>query len=314
MSKDDDKKLQKGLIITDDIAINPILDSNLYRDAIVKIVKESFPNFTIGIFADWGTGKTTLLNAIDKDLQKDKDLVIVRFESWSYEREEQFALIPLLKTIAFALPNEKEFTNLKQKLKRGAINFAKKTPDILSSIIAKYVSEDIAKFSKEAFDSIKKEFNSKFELLTEIDKDTLYFDGFEDIKQEIQRIYQNKPNFKIVVFIDDLDRCSPVKTLEVLESIKVFLGMEGFIYILGLSHDIVSKLIDIEYEKSGIKEEQYIKKMIQIPITLPKWNNNDIIELVRDLTKKGIIHDKYKDIVNKNIDLISIAIENNPRN
>lgn len=132
------------------------------------------------------------------------------------------------------------------------------------------MSDDIAKFSKEAFDSIKKEFNSKFELLTEIDKDTLYFDGFEDIKQEIQNIYQKNLNFKIVVFIDDLDRCSPAKTLEVLESIKVFLGMEGFIYILDLSHDIVSKLIDIEYEKSSIKGEQYIKKMIQIPIHLPK--------------------------------------------
>lgn len=148
MSKDADKKLQKGLIITDDVAINPILDFNLYRDAIVNIVKESFPNFTIGIFGGWGTGKTTLLNAIDKELQKDKDLVIVRFESWRYEREDQFALIPLLKTIAFALPNEKEFTNLKQKLKRGAINFAKKTPDIyllLSQNICQMILQNFLK-------------------------------------------------------------------------------------------------------------------------------------------------------------------------
>ena len=51
-----------------------------------------------------------------------------------------------------------------------------------------------------------------------------------------------------------------MKTLEVIESIKVFLGMEGSIYILGLSHDIISKLIDLAYEKSGVTGEQYIKK------------------------------------------------------
>ena len=66
---------------------------------------------------------------------------------------------------------------------------------------------------------------------------------------------------------------SKKKTLEVLESIKVFLGMEGFMYVIGLSHDIVTKLIDIDYKESGVKGEQYIKKIIQIPITLPNLVN-----------------------------------------
>jgi hypothetical protein len=89
--------------------------------------------------------------------------------------------------------------------------------------------------------------------------------------------------------------------------------MDGFIYILGISHDVVSKLIDIEYEKSGVKGEQYIRKMIQIPITLPKWDNQDIIKLVRDFVNKGTIHINYKKDIDENIDLISTAIENNPR-
>ena len=280
-------RYQRGLIITDDIAVEPILDFDLYRDAIVTIIEKSYPKFTIGIFGDWGTGKTTLMNTIDESLKEFKnEIITVRFETWRYEREEQFVLIPLLKTIAFALPEEKEFTNLKQKLKRGAVNFLKKTPDIISSIISKYVNEDVGTISKQAFDSFKEEFNSKMELLAEVDRDTLYFDGFEEIKNEINKIRKDKHDFRIVVFIDDLDRCSPKKSLEVLESIKVFLGMEGFIYVVGLSYDIVTKLIDIEYEKNGVKGEEYIKKIIQIPITLPKWINSDIISLVQDLKNK----------------------------
>jgi hypothetical protein len=67
-----------------------------------------------------------------------------------------------------------------------------------------------------------------------------------------------------------------MKTLEVLESIKVFLGMEGFVYVIGLSHDVVTKLIDIAYKETGVKGERYLKKMIQILITLPNWDNKGI--------------------------------------
>jgi GTPase SAR1 family protein len=301
---------QRGLIITYDIAIHPILDFNLYTNAVVKIIKDSFPKFTIGLFGDWGTGKTTLMNSIYAKLQNDNQAVLVRFETWRYEREEQFALIPLLKTIAFALPDEKQFQPLKQKLKRGAIGFLKKTPDIVSSIISKY-SENAGKIAQEAIDSFRKEFNSKVELFAEVDKDTLYFDGFEDIQKEIKDIRQENPAFRIVVFVDDLDRCSPKKTLEVLESIKVFLGMDGFVYVIGLSHDIVTKLIDIEYKETGVKGEQYIKKMIQIPITLPKWDNKDITQLIQDFKDKELIHKNYMDMIDQ--ELISIAVENNPR-
>jgi GTPase SAR1 family protein len=308
------ENLQNGLIIVDDITTDPILDFVLYRDAISRIIKNSYPKFTIGIFGDWGTGKTTLMNSIVQFLKDDKNIVVVRFESWRYEREDQFALIPLLKTIAFAFPgNEERYQDIKQRLKSGATSLLKKTPDIISSVLAKYLGDQAGKITKEMIEDLRKEVNAKVELLVEVDRDTLYFDGFEDIRKEIIKIRKENLSFRIVVFIDDLDRCSPKKTLEVLESIKIFLGMEGFIYVLGLSHDIISKLIDLEYKESGVKGEQYIKKIIQIPITLPKWNNEDIIDLVLNLVEKGIINEDYQEKIKENIDLISVAIEHNPR-
>ena len=307
----EDELFQRGLILTDDVASDPILDFNLYSNAIVNIVRNSHPKFTIGIFGDWGAGKTTLINSVDKALQTDKDLIRIKLEVWRYKRE-QFPLVSLLKSIAYALPAVKQFEELKQKLETSAINFLKKTPDILTSIISKYASEE-DEISHEMLESFKKELNSKIQLIAELDRDTVYFDGFEEIKKEIKNLRLNNPAFRIIVFVDDLDKCSPKKALEILELIRVFHDIEGFVYIIGISHDMIIKLSNIENNETSNDGEHYIKKLIQIPITLPKWSNQDIVNLVKDLVKKGMIHDKFKEVVDKNIELISVAIDNNPR-
>jgi uncharacterized protein YjbI with pentapeptide repeats len=307
----EDELFQRGLILTDDIVIDPILDFNLYRNAIVNIVKNSHPKFTIGIFGDWGAGKTTLINSVDKALQTDKNITRVRLEAWRYKRE-QFPLVSLLKSIAYALPAENQYEDLKQKLETSAINFLKKTPDIITSIISKYASEE-DEISHEMFDSFKKELHSKIQLISGLDRDTIYFDGFEKIKKEIKNLRLDNPQFRIIVFVDDLDKCSPKKALEILEMIRVFHDIEGFIYIIGISHDMMVKLSKIQNNEMSNEGEHYIKNLIQVPITLPRWSNHDIVKLVRDFIKKDMIHDKFKDVVDKNIELISVAIDNNPR-
>jgi uncharacterized protein YjbI with pentapeptide repeats len=310
LSREDDL-FQRALILTDDIAIDPILDFNLYRDAIVNIVNNSSPKFTIGIIGEWGAGKTTLINSVDKALETDKSLIRVRLQAWRY-KWEQFPLASLLKSIAYALPAEKQFEDLKQRLETGAINFLKNTVDILTSIISKYASEEY-EISQEMFDTFKKELNSKIQLIAELDRDTVYFDGFEEIKKEIKNLRLQNPAFRIIVYVDDLEKCSPKKAFELLEIIRVFQDVEGFIFIIGISHDMLIKLSYIEDNEKSNEGEHYIKKLIQVPIALPKWSNQDIVKLVRDFIKKGMIHDKFKEVVDKNIELISVAIDNNPR-
>ena len=308
MSKEE--LFRRGLILTDEIAVDPILDFNLYRNAIVSIINNSIPKFTIGIFGEWGIGKTTLINSVDTALQTDENLIRVRFEGWRYI-QEQLPLVSLLKNIAYALPDKKQFEVLKLKLVTSSINFLKNTPEILTSVISKFASEE-DEISQEMFDSFKKELNSKIQLIAELDKDTVYFDGFDEIKNEIKNLRLVNPSFRIIVFVDDLDKCSPKKVHEILEIIRVFQDVEGIIFIVGLSDDMINKLGEMGTRGKN-NGDHYIKNLIQIHISLPKWSNQDIVKLVRDFIKKGMIHDKLKDVVDKNIELISLAIENNPR-
>jgi predicted ATPase len=77
MSKHNDES-KRSLILTDDIEINPILDFDLYTNTIFKIIENSYPKFTIGIFGDWGTGKTTLMNSV-YNMLNDKNIIKVHF-------------------------------------------------------------------------------------------------------------------------------------------------------------------------------------------------------------------------------------------
>ena len=152
----------------------------------------------------------------------------------------------------------------------------------------------------------------KIEHLDEIDKDTIYFDGINKIEGEITKIIDKHPNSRVVVFIDDLDRCSPKKALEVFESIKVFLDLKGFIYILGLSQETIDKIITGEYEKSGIKGEHYIRKIIQIPIIVPYWSTSDLEQLIEQVLSKKL-DAEYARIITENKGMITSAVELNPR-
>ncbi len=70
-------------------------------------------------------------------------------------------------------------------------------------------------------------------------------------------------SIRIVVFIDDLDRCLPDRAVEFLKVIKLFLDIKGYLFVLGIDRDVVEK------DSFEIFPEDYLDKMIQLPLELP---------------------------------------------
>src|SRR5262249_38411648 len=105
---------------------------------------------------------------------------------------------------------------------------------------------------------------------------TLYYNAFELLREAAppsNAIGDDVP--KVVVFIDDLDRCMPAKAVRLLESIKLVLTQPGFIYVLGLDKPVVERFIEVEYRKALgnyealVRGVKYLDKLVQLPLHLP---------------------------------------------
>jgi hypothetical protein len=80
--------------------------------------------------------------------------------------------------------------------------------------------------------------------------------------------------------VDDLDRCLPQGALDVLEAMKLFFDLEGFVFVVGLDQSVVERSIDLKYRSeltssSGsdngayqIRGADYIKKIFQVPFSV----------------------------------------------
>ena len=82
----------------DDPASKLSLGFDDYAGALAEIAGLSRPQFAIGVFGAWGSGKTTLMRAMQTTLAANPTVVPVWFNAWRYEKEEHL-IVPLLDTI-----------------------------------------------------------------------------------------------------------------------------------------------------------------------------------------------------------------------
>ncbi len=295
-------------ILIDNIETRPTHEFAALARTISTIVKNSTPHFTIGIYGEWGTGKTTLMKAIEKKLvgdeefQKEQKILPIWFNAWKYEHEDNLATFFLLRTIAYAMENHEKFYPVSQLIFKGLTLFGKNLAQELSmSIISKQGETDSS-------------LDEKMKCVHRLYKDSVYFDGLERIKNEMKRIRESDPDkeYRVVIFIDDLDRCSPSKALEVLESMKLFLDIEGFVFIMGLNYKTVTTLISHAYQTTGVQGEDYIKKIIQIPIKIPTWSHENMIDLIETKIVPNL-NEEYTMFLRKNSAMIAKVVEYNPR-
>jgi predicted KAP-like P-loop ATPase len=81
-------------IVADIPQSDPRLGFAEYAEALADAIRGGTPpQFTIGIYGPWGSGKSSLLNVIHRELTRGEDVLPVFFDAWRYERSE-YIVVP----------------------------------------------------------------------------------------------------------------------------------------------------------------------------------------------------------------------------
>jgi hypothetical protein len=182
------------------------------------------------------------------------------FNAWVHGREEPIGLA-LLHQMLTELKKEDG-----SKVKIG---------NVLANVGKLLVDVGLRKTTGITFEEAKDLFETSIET-----KNTLR-DDFEKV------IGECLPDKRLVVFIDDLDRCLPEKAIEIFEVIKQFLDVPRCVFVIGVAGEVIEQGIAAIYEigkqKKLIEGKDYIEKIIQIPFTLPPIREEVMIRFIESL-------------------------------
>jgi energy-coupling factor transporter ATP-binding protein EcfA2 len=272
----------------------PALGFNQYAEALKNILEQGEPQFAVGIFGGWGSGKTTLMQAIESRLNKE-NTISVQFSAWRYEKEKHL-IVPLLDTVRESLVQW-------SGQRRTGWKDAKKTASTIGKVMASLIAGLSLKIGvpgsvELSFDANKALASGR--LFGEEERNakvprSFYHASFRALNGAFSQLISINPEFRIVVFIDDLDRCLPEGTLEVLESMKLFFDLRGFVFVVGLDRSVVEWCIDNKYGTAGTADDEenrahyqirgsdYIKKIFQVPFRLAPVGITQLSEFLDSL-------------------------------
>jgi hypothetical protein len=234
-------------ILVDEPPKKPVLGFDETADALAEVIRKSKPQFAIGIFAGWGSGKTTLMHMIREKLSP-SDCVCVEFNAWRFE-SEPVLLVPLLDTIRGALEEWSKKQTDRSSRKR-AERAAGRLARVVRGLAAGLSGEvGVPGALKIGFDA-GKAMNAFSAGRHPTGPQSLYVAAFEELSNTMEEFRKGGAT-RVVIFIDDLDRCLPSKALNVLESLKLFFDLDGFIFVAGLDQRVVERAVRAHFAESG---------------------------------------------------------------
>ena len=300
-----------------------------YVNALAGILMD--PNIhtplTLGIFGDWGSGKTSLMLQLKKEVTGGKEgrptHRAVWFNAWKYNQEDALwraLLLVLLDDLAQllaadpppAVAGEPDPQELLERLRAALYRDTSWTekgerhPDWTAALTAgaglafNLVLSGVGLGLVDTVMDEARKTLGKGEPVSQLSKLAQAFKR-EDVlhtQAQLRSLEQFQANFarlvdmlvrrtdgkkrKLVIFVDDLDRCTPDKAMQVLEALKLFLDVPGCIVVLALSAQEIENAVLLRYQ-GKVNPKEYLEKIIQVPFIIPPIENEAMQQYVEQL-------------------------------
>ena len=277
-----------------------------YLNSLYTFIEDCSTPISIAVQGDWGSGKSSMMGMLQEKLEANPNYKCIWFNTWQFSQFDLSDELPyvFINTLCKKLESFSEPASISHitKVKNTVFSL---TGHILKSAIDNQLGDGLVDGAK---DIIK-----PTEILNKIEEITNLKDNFQSaIKQCLGDDLENN---KLIIFIDDLDRLQPVRAIEFLEMMKLFLDCEGCVFVLAIDTSVVYQGLTAKYGNiSPEKQKSFFDKLIQLPFQMPvaQYNFDEYLDdiLPKDFYNKLLSDRDTFDIIRK---LINLAADNNPR-
>ena len=296
------------MILSDNETKHDLLNNQAIARTIVSIIKDSKESISIGVHGDWGAGKSSILamveeevsNVVEKNNNNEKPFkaTSIRFNGWQHQGFED-SKIALMSAIVSQLVELAE----EHPIKEGARSVKEIAKNLWKNINWLSVAKQVGSvgFSlatgtapltilTNAFETIKGHVESKEHVeealgtigeyiqKAAVSEDTSSLKEFNAFRKNFKELLEAAEINKLVVIIDDLDRCLPSVAIETLEAVRMFMFMKETAFVIGADEIMIRYAVkkyfpDMEREK-GVNigtdyADKYLEKLIQVPFRIP---------------------------------------------
>lgn len=263
----------------------PTLNDSLnWEKEVIRLSSRMSGCLTPHVFAisgDWGSGKTSFMRQIQYQLggnmpkdgsielhsrrlkKLNGDVITVWFDAWRYQNEP-VPIVALLHemrrqvTLLSAVPSHVK--------KLGYITLASAL-DGITKAAHKITLESIPNIETIKKNAEDWERSRHSELLS---TDSIRNNLQEAIKSLLPSASKEA---RVVIFIDDLDRCNPQAAIRLLEGLKIYLSIPKCIFVLGMNErilvDAISEEVSLGTEDKKLRASHYIEKICTDIYRLP---------------------------------------------
>ena len=263
----------------------PTLLDSLDRKALIHEVGDAIATCTppqvFGVHGDWGMGKTSFLHqvqwyltgecpqlpdAVAKEAAANdinvgphrRAICAIWFDAWRYQYEDA-PVIALLQEMRAQLSGMTRARNVASVAVRGAL---------LS------IEEETKKigFRYSKFQQANREWKSEH-LADPLPSYTIRSFLSEAIDQLLPRKTRDLDTTpRLVIFIDDIDRCEPAAAFRLLEGLKIYLTLDNCVFVLGMNQKAIEEAIGAQIPNEDTRKERataYMEKLCQNVWRLP---------------------------------------------
>lgn len=272
--------------------------------AIAEEVKKSDEGFNFLLSGEWGSGKTSILNLLEKDLSKDPWIKVIRFNPWKYLQAKDRSSVSrkLLIEVRKALGEKNPEANLYESTTFEIVSWNRVIPVILSNLILSVLWFGIISVFVLLIAWIfKNYFNQSLEIaqfyqdkifipivaaliplvsvtIASLRTRSILAESIEQFEDMFKKIVEKSYYKKVIIFIDDLDRSSESDVQQILTSLFTVFEHKKCFYIVAGDYRVIEpfagaaitrradQLDDVELAKKG---KEYLKKIFQYIYTIP---------------------------------------------